>query len=162
VLGVGLGADLEEVLKRLPKLSSVDLEKVALRVGFMRGGKSVKNNSSEYDWLLEGFLIELRKRGLWVGSNVPKKLITHQYLEKSAEVRKFLLTGLSRTKLSSAEHLELGMLAGTVLMEYLSKAKVALNLKMLTLNVDKVPFALEESFPGYWAARLLGFCLRRS
>lgn len=154
-----MGADLDEVLKRLPKLAAADLDKVALRITFLRGGTPAKNSASEYDWLMEGFLVELRKRGLWTGNSAPKKLISYQYLEKAAEVRAFLLQGLGRGKLSAPEQLLVGALAGAVLIEYLSKAKVNVTLKVLLLNVDKVPTALEAAFPGYWSAKLLAFCL---
>lgn len=154
-----MGADLDEILRRLPNLAPADLAKVALRIDFLRGAAPGKNKSAEYDWLLEGFLVELRKRGLWAGNAVPKKLMSPHYVEKAGEVKAFLLEGLNRVKLNSAEHLSLGALAGRVLAAYLSKAKINVTLKVLLLNVDKVPLALEAAFPGYWSAKLLAFCL---
>lgn len=155
--GRALKGDLAEVLRRLPKLSSSDLDQISSRISFLRD-TSVSASPAEYDWLMEGFMSELRRRGLWSGALAPRKsVIPGSYAKASAEVRAYLLQNLKTVKLRPMELSALGTLAGSALVDYLTKARVPIGVKTLLLNADKVPAALENAFPGYWAAGLLAF-----
>ena len=155
-------SDLSTVLKHLPKLGRPDLEKVRRRVVFLLGvvTPDTKGNPPEQDWLLDGITSELRRRGLWSSSPIPKKLLPEGYAAKSATVQEHLLKGLAKSNPRSVERMALGGLAATALADYLTKVKAPLGPKILLNNIEKVPLALEESFPGYCAQKLLGFCIK--
>src|ERR1035437_19351 len=153
-------SDLTLVLKHLPKLGRPDLEKVRQRVVFLLGVAATKGNHPEQDWLLDGITSELRRRGLWSSSPIPKKLLPEGYAAKSATVQEHLLKGLAKSNPRSVERMALGGLAATALADYLTKVKAPLGPKILLNNIEKVPLALEESFPGYCAQKLLGFCIK--
>ena len=153
-------AELATVLKYLPKLGRPDLEKVRQRVIFLLGVAAPKGNSPDQDWMLDGITSELRRRGLWARtSTIPAKMLPEGYAEKSAVVRAHLLKGWAKPNSRPVERMALGGLAAVALADYLTKVKVPVGPKTLLNNVEKVPLALEESFPGYWAQKLLGFCI---
>ena len=112
--------------------------------------------------MLDGITSELRRRGLWSRSPVPKKLLPEGFAEKSVVVREHLLKGLTKPNPRPAERMALGALAAAALADYLTKVQVPVGPKTLLNNIEKVPLALEESFPGYWAQKLLGFCVKVS
>ena len=148
------------MLQRLPELSAAELVQVRARVGFLVGS-SAKDTNSNHDWLLEGFTLELRRRGLWSrAQTVPKRLLPTDYAAKAASIREHLLKGRGGLKLRSNESMILGAAAASVLANYLIRAKVPVTPKTLFNNLEKVPVALEAAFPGYWAAGLLGFVLK--
>ena len=160
---MGGNSDLTLVLKNLPKLGRPDLEKVRQRVVFLLGVAASKGHSPEQDWLLDGITNELRRRGLWARtSTIPAKLLPDGYAEKSAVVREHLLKGLAKPNPKPVERMALGGLAAAALADYLTKVQVPVGPKTLLNNVEKIPLALEESFPGYWAQKLLGFCVKVS
>lgn len=154
-------SSLPEVLKHLPKLSGKELEEVRLKVGALLAlsGTSTGPTLSQ-DWLLDGITAELRRRGLWLRAYpIPHKLLPPEYQAKSEGVRAHLLRGLGATVIRPVQRMSLGGLAASVLADYLVKRKVAVGPKTLLGNVEKVPGALEEAFPGYWEQGLLGFCI---
>ena len=156
-------ADLTVVLKHLPKLGRPDLEKVRQRTVFLLGvaAPTTKGNHPEQDWLLEGFTNELRRRGLWARIyTIPAKLLPDGFAEKSTRIRDHLLKGLTKPNPRPVERMALGSLAAAALADYLTKVQVPVGPKTLLNNIEKVPLALEESFPGYWAQKLLGFCVK--
>ena len=158
-------SDLTVVLKHLPKLGRPDLEKVRQRAVFLLGvaAPTTKGAPPEQDWLLDGIISELRRRGLWARTSViPVKMLPEGYANKSAVVRLHLSKGLTKPNLRPVERMALGRLAAAALADYLTKVQVPVGPKTLLNNIDKVPLALEESFPGYWAQKLLGFCVKVS
>jgi len=159
-LKVKVGSSLQEVLRRLPQLSSAELDKVAGRLAALRGTGAV-TKVEDNDWLLEGLTQELRRRGLWMRDYpVLKKLIPSNYVAASPAVRDHLLLGWGKKPIRTIEKLALAALAGGVLADYLTKIKLPVTPRTVLVNVDKVPVALEESFPGYWASGLLSYCVR--
>jgi hypothetical protein len=150
------------VLSQLTNFTTSELLEVKKRATFLLGvaAPTTKGDHPEQDWLLEGFTNELRRRGLWARSTFPSKLLPEGYAEKSAVVRAHLLKGLAKPNPRSVERMALGGLAAAALADYLTKVQVPLGPKTLLNNIEKVPLALEESFPGYWAQKLLGFCVK--
>lgn len=150
-------SSLQTVFKLLPALSAKELVEVRQRLDLLAPKKP---STGVDDWLLLGLTKELQKRGLlsgcYYGPIMPK-----DYAVKADEARTFLLKGYVNDKPATVERLALGQLAGFVLAEYLPKLKIPLGPKTLLINIDKIPVALEESFPGYWASRALGLCIGR-
>lgn len=150
----------QELLRKLPELSSADLEKVRLRVQLLSssGKSSTKPARDADDWLADGFCLELRRRGL-LTSRPHSAIFPKAWAEKSTAVQEFLLKGFKK-KLVTAEKLALAQLCASLLLDYLQRAGAPVGPKMLFANVDKVPQALEAAFPGYWASQVLHFCIR--
>ena len=124
-------------------------------------GTSPKTKEQSQDWLLLGLTGELRRRGLWARTcPLPAKLLPTDYAEKAEHVRQHLLKGYNSPNPRTVERMALGGLAGSVLADYLTKIRVPVTPKTVLINVEKVPVALEESFPGYWGQKLLGFCIQ--
>ncbi len=151
---------LSSILKNLPKLKRAELEQVKQRTNFLLGVTNGAAKEAGHDWLLEGLTGELRRRGLWTGRALPARLLPVDYAAKGSSVRAHLLKGLAKPSARTVERMALGGLAGTVLVDYLTKIRVPVTPKTLLANVEKIPVALEESFPGYWGQGLLGFCIK--
>lgn len=148
----------QELLRRLPELSKSDLEKVKHRVQLLSGGSAnfAQSRENQEDWLLVGFGRELRRRGLLAGK-VWNNLVPKSWNEKSSSVREFLIKGASH-RLTTPERISLAQVSADSLAEYLTRASITVSPKTLFSNVDKVPVALDCSFPGYWGAKKLDFC----
>ena len=152
-------SNLAIVLKHIPKLSLPELKAVQLRLSFLLGTCPSKAAPTD-DWLLEGILAELRKRGLWARKvTFPKNILPTYYEAKAAIVRDHLLLGVAKPNLRPPERMSLGTLAAMALADYLMKVQVPVSPKTMLNNIEKIPLALEESYPGYWDQKLLGFYL---
>lgn len=149
---------LSSVLKTLPKFKPAELEQIRQRISFLLGTKPKSKDNQ--DWLLEGITIELRKRGLWAGGMLPQRLTPTDYPAKAELVKQHLLRGIADPNPRLIERMSLAGLAGAVLMDYLQKIRVPVTPKTVLINIEKVPVALEEAFPGYWSQKLLGFCIK--
>lgn len=150
------------ILKHLPNLKAKELAQVKDRINFLLGisGEIPKPIYVGNDWLLEGLTVELRRRGLWLKSYpLPAPLLPQDYPAKGEAVRQHLIKGIGQAKLVNGDTRALGVLGASVLMAYLTKIKVPVGPKTVLNNLDKIPLALEESFPGYWAGGMLKSCL---
>lgn len=154
-------SSLQEILRQLPSLTKKELEEIRLKAGALLSLSSEAPPSAlTEDWLLDGITLELRRRGLWLRTYpIPKKLLPDGYSAKASAVRSHLLKGVGTTVVNPAQRMSLGELAGSALADFLLRRKVPVGPKTLLGNVEKVPGALEEAFPGYWEQGLLGFCL---
>lgn len=154
---------LSEVLKRLPLLSAAELLQVQQRIVAL-GCLTVQAVAApkDFDWLLAGITSELRQRGLWAQKVIPARIVPSRYKEEAPLIRSYLLEGWSPTPNAprANELTILGTLAANALAERLRRAQVPVSVKTLLNNVDKVPAALDDAFPGYWSNKLLRFCVR--
>lgn len=154
---------LASVLAHLPQLNPKELVQIRGRVNFLLGMTTDAKASpqrSDHDWLLEGLTQELRRQGLWLKNYpLPKAIFSKDYALMAAPVRDHLLKGVGRAKLETAQLRSLGVLGTSALTHYLKKIRVPVGPKTVLINIDKIPVALEESFPGYWESGLLGSCL---
>lgn len=162
-------SDLGLVLRALPTLTREELQQVRTRisaVGSLTGSASIipqpsAANTSGDDYILTGITGELRRRGLLKPtSRVAPTLLTKDYHAASSDVRAFLEDNI---KLSRAvDFAALGKLCGRELAAYLERGRVPVLPRTLVLNVQKIPEALDASFPGYLEAGLLArFCWGR-
>lgn len=146
---------LKEVLTRLPTLKAAELAQVEARLVLLK--KSTPTPGQ--DWLLEGITFELRRRGFWTQNTVPPSLLPKGYKELGEASRTFLLKGVKQD-LKPVERLALGALAGAALIALLERRGVPVGPKSVLGALNRVGTALEEAFPGYWAAGALGVCLK--
>lgn len=152
--------ELTLVLKNLPNLTPEELEKVRQRL-YALSGLSPEAPRTQ-DWLLVGATEELRRRGLWMKSYpVPTRLLPDKFTAKSKALQEFLLKGLGKDKPQRAECLSIAIVATRSLTDWLERNKVPISPRTVLFNLDKIPTALEYSFPGYWAQGLLGVVLGR-
>lgn len=153
-------SELQEVIRRLPHLSKSELGEVRKRLQVL-GVVDKAPGVDKDDWLLTGISEELRKRGVWAkGLTVPTE-ISKNYATKAKAVREHLLAGFAVPPARMAELMALGALAGQVLAQWLVRHKVPVRAKTMLDNVEKLPAALEDAFPNYWASRALGICLEK-
>lgn len=151
----------QELLRKLPELSTTDLEKVRRRLQLLRGSSAPSSATAKLkaeDWLVEGFCTELRRRGLFAGGRYPS-LLPSNWSEKSEGVKTFLLKGFSN-KINMTEKRALAALSASQLIDYFQRGGIKVTPKLLFANVEKIPEALEASFPGYWQAQAFSFCIR--
>jgi hypothetical protein len=120
----------------------------------------VQSDRPEADWLLQGFLQELKRR------NQPAvavdwrmiRSIAPNYEVRAQEVRDYFednLPGTSRTELQA-----LGAVLGRALAVYI-EPRMPVALRPLLTNVGSTSEALENSFPGYLASGMLPLLIRR-
>lgn len=158
--------DLTTVLGFIPKLEPEELQQVKNRItGFtsLGGGVLPPQTSNNYlgDYLFDGCLFELRRRGLMRRDGIiARNRIPSNYYEDAAEVRK-LLAGHVGNKLKPVELASLGRLLARCLADYLERGMVPILPKTLLQNISKVPVALDAAYPGYLEAGLLSFCWRK-
>lgn len=143
-----------EILLALPTLSKADLEKIKLRASLLIGSTPATPTADQELWLCTGFMHELKRRGLgaFMVAGLPA--------ERVRFIQDYLLQGFGDTQTKQVERLALAELAANALANYLAKGKVPISAKTLYANIDKVPQALEASFPGYWNARAFWVCLQ--
>jgi hypothetical protein len=142
-----------EVLAALPKLSDAELDEVVRRVAFLRKGKTSSPTES-YNWLIDGAVAELKRRGL--SGYLPKTVWPSQ--QTIVRIQDHLSEGLGKVS-SGVERQATALLAVRTLCDYLIKINIPLTPKTVLANLDKIPQALEDSFPGYWRAGLLMACV---
>ena len=161
-------SNLQEILRRLPQLTRVELETLQLRLkaalSLTAASGSAAPDSPVEDWLLEGLYFELRRRGLLILNSrlPPAKLreIAPNFAAESAHVRKQIEGPLKRFRgpLSPREGLSLGALAARALAEYISPP-TPLSPRTMLLNVSKVPEAIDHSYPDYLQSGLFNHLL---
>lgn len=160
--------DYETLLRELPRLSKVQLGKVKARVVSLMGFSSDPRTQSPHgpdDWLLDGFVEVLRARGL-SSSIPPQKLwsqLTHKtgYDNAAPPIKDALEKALS-VKGGTLQRLELetfGRIAADCLCDYLD-GWGEISFQGLCRATRHIPTALNEAFPGYLRAGMLGFLLR--
>jgi hypothetical protein len=155
-------ADLTEILRRLPRLAPSELEKVAGRLTALRGTASVKADNAP-DWLLDGIIIELRRRGVIGPTARPglaqMRAFAPDYVNQSEEVRAGLLQGI-RYKPRPPELSQLGAFAARALADDLEGGPAPVCLEVMVRNLPKMLGAVDNCFPGYLGCGLLGHLMR--
>lgn len=150
--------DIQSSLLGLTRDELIELQKT-IRLMLRR-----KETKDDEDWLLPSLLQEIKDRGL--SFTIPQyfKIKTDKsyrgYVSKSAKVRAALSKRLPNLKL--VEKYALAHLCATFLADYVEEIYGILNLDILLWNVEKIPEALDRSFPGYLQSGLLHVILRPS
>jgi hypothetical protein len=149
----------DETLSNLPKFNRRQLEEIRRRCAFLLQQKSTKHETLEdEDWILEGILIEIRRRGLGPppGFRIQRHSSYANFSTQSANVRELLVKTISN--LTATERRFFGEVAAKELARYIHWKDISLN--VLLENVSLVPQALEKAFPGYLTSGMMGVMLR--
>ncbi len=166
------------VFKLLPALTPSELEGVRARLlvlgGLGRGSEEKRAPGlprGGEDYLLEGVVFELRRRGLLASkARVPRRMIPGSFNQISQGMQKHL-EGFINKRLNTVEKTALGQLAARALADYLEKHSYyktkegqwvlrPLSISGMLSGVAKIPAALDEAFPSYLVAGKLPICWR--
>jgi hypothetical protein len=151
---------LAQILKLLPQLKPAEQIEVQSKLGFLMMNLSEpKEKPGTSDWLAEGIVYELDRRGLafkrlhgyW------QKLAPIRFDKVSLAVRGSLERGFDKP-LTEPQKYVLGRVVAMALVDYLANKWNArpLTLKSVLEAVPDTLAALDESYPGYLAAGMLG------
>lgn len=160
-----MSPELTAVLRALPKLQPHELRQIQLKAGASLAlsgvtAKQIIQDDPIGDYLLDGVIAELRRRGLLGQSGgLFKRLMPPAYQEASAGVRKHLNERVGQLK--AGELAALGQLSARALADYLERGRVPVSPATLMNNISKVPVAIDASFPGYLEAGVLASCWRK-
>lgn len=164
-------AEFTDIISTLPRLSAEQLEEVRKRISALQAlsGKTAGKieaapiqAADEFDYLLEGVLEEIRARGL--GPTIPggfriRKLKSFaNYSEKSGRIKELLAKNLG-PGIKRAEYRALGLILARSLARSL-EVWTEISLDTMLRNIDKIPDALDQAFPGYLNSGLLHMLLK--
>lgn len=150
--------NLQTVLKLLPDLKPHEQIEVRKRLDFLTQSNPFQaKKSAREEWLEDCVTEELLRRGITFGSDCKGRL-PKGYWQESEAVRKFLLKAIDKP-LSTAEKYALGRVTARALADYLENTP-GFGLKVMFQQINKVPQALDASFPGYIADGMLGMLVK--
>jgi hypothetical protein len=149
----------------IPRLSPDERSKLKMLVTKHPGAEAKKTalsvNVLQSDWLLQGILAELARRGHkhHVASLAQIRSLAPDYELSSQEIRGHL-ESLVKKHIESptrAELATLGVAAARALMDHF-ESKMPLGLKPMLNVVSRTTEAIESSFPGYLRSGMI-YCL---
>jgi uracil-DNA glycosylase len=158
-------AAFEQIRAMIPKLDPDERHKLRMLVTKHPGAK-VKSlapsvNGLQADWLLQGILAELGRRGHkhHVASLAQVRGLAPDYELSSQEVRAHLESLVKKhiENPTRAELMTLGVAVACALMDYFA-SKMPVGLKPMLNVVGRTTEALESSFPGYLQSGMI-YCL---
>jgi hypothetical protein len=161
-------AGYKDILESVPYLKRNELEELRLRVNFNLKAKStspVKEPIESEDWILEGIKTEIERRGLMdkgMQFRIKNNTSFQGFQTKSQAVRELLAK--AAPDLTVIERRYLGEVAAKELARYIEgwnseDYQVVISLHTLLRYVDRIPEAIEHSFPGYIASQMLGIII---
>lgn len=117
-----------------------------------------KQPETNEDWLLEGVFAEIKSRGIPIPPMSKLRLDNSfkSYSQKSEVIRTLLESQGDLTKLQKRQ---LAIICTKCLAAYLDNF-TEVSLHSVFTFVDRIPEALERSFPGYLSSHLLLFILK--
>jgi hypothetical protein len=160
---VTVSLEVSRMIAKLPSLTKEDRAALRGALLMLGGAESSPPGDIAFDWLLDGILYELKRRGLpYPGFTLPRlRALAPNYVNESVPIRVRLAqaTGVGKNQ---TERLLLGRLVAGVLIDHLIETgpNRPLGLKVVLTNVGQTFEALENAFPGYlenWPVWLLGY-----
>jgi hypothetical protein len=151
-------SELNTVLKLIPKLNPKEQLEIKQKLDFLLQGIKTHPNRPLDDWLTEGIVTELVRRGLLHKGMDWKRVAPSGYQQQSESIRT-LLKAATRRPLTAGEQYALGRLVARALADYLQNTP-GFGLKVMLQNISKVSEALENSYPGYLVAGMLGMLIK--
>lgn len=158
----------QQIIAFLPNLSAADLAEVATALKLtqsLTGSTSgpTARALAEDDWLLAGIVAHLSRVNLLTGENslfeLKRRGAYKEYLKKNAQVKGFLLTLEKQLKSSTRHRPQLALLCAQALHELL-ESRGYFSVSAMLSQIDKLPEALDSSFPGYISGGLLQYILQ--
>lgn len=160
-----LPVNFQSITSALPNLTKKELEDIRRRcVILLQSKQSTRQNIEEDDWLLYGVGQELKYRGLEDGERFAAFRIKNAssysgYLEKARAVRTLLEE--CAPNITTVERRYLGEIAAKELARYIDTWKnTDVSRDSLLHHIDKIPVALQRSFPNYLESKLLGMLIK--
>lgn len=154
-------SNLQTIVKLLPELKPNELVEVRKRLQALTSITAPAPTKATDDWLENCITEELIRRGVSFGTDW-KGRMPKGYRQQAEAVREFLTKAVTvnalpvRTQpLTSAEKYALGRVTARALADYLSWQE-HFGLKVMLQQINKIPEALDASFPGYVASGMLG------
>src|SRR6266702_495958 len=150
------------ILLTLPSLTRTQLEEVRRRASYvlqLTAGNVRKQVLEQQDWLLEGIVSELKYRGLWIDAfkfHIKNNKSFHSYQTKSEKVRELLEQ--ASPNMTLIEKTVLGQICGY---ELACLLRMNVSLHDMLEHVDLIPIAIDKSYPGYLASRMLGVIIKK-
>lgn len=152
-------SSLQIIFRLLPTLSSAEMLELRKRVILLSSESSPVTKS----WLLEGVTLELRRRGLWAGTLVPKHLLPSGWQRDAEAAENYLLEGLGKKNPTRTDKIALGALAASAIIDRLTRQKfhpVSPSPKKVLASISQVAIAMDDAYPGYWGSAAFGLCLK--
>ncbi len=150
----------DQLLTLIPLLSNSQVIQVKDHLSLLH-----TTNLTKSSWLLEGAHAELRRRGLMGrSSSFPPKVLKSfdkDYQLKLMEAERFLEEQIG-SKMTPPEKLRIASIAIETLCDMLLENGRTPSLRMVVVNLQNIPLALDWAFPGYAAAGLLGMVVRQN
>lgn len=151
------------LLKNLPLATPEQLGKIRERLALLSSGQVDAGTASkeEEDWLLDG-IIEIRaaaglmKRSDLVGVRRSRSYPTYE--PKAKAMRAFIVSKLGNV--SPTQKVALGRLLAGALIDYLANMELT-TLSAILNNVDKLPDAIHQAYPGYLESKMLIYLVER-
>jgi hypothetical protein len=159
----------QQALHLLPSLTADERKNLRVALGQFNGSaKSVVATSSVDDWLFEGVLKELSRRGLVyrVKDAADVQRIAPNYEDDAAFVRSTLEKSLKQGMPDFRRiHLSaLGCASARCLANYITSWRLQspLGLKFMLTNTSKTFEAIDKSFPGYLQSGMVSVLVQRA
>ena len=152
-----------QVQALIPKLAPEERTKIRMlltkHAGVKESRAAISVNTARADWLLQGYLDELERRGqkYHVGGMAQIRVLCADYEMNAQAVRANLEEMLDEP--SRAELLTLGTLIAKALIRRFPKLPIGL--QPLLSVTGRALEALDDSFPGYIAAGMLSCLITR-
>ena len=155
----------DQIIALIPKLGPAELAEVQAALKFngaMQGASDAPLLMSS-DWVLNGIATYLIRRGLIEAQGalwgLKKRDAYKAYIHKLAPVAAFLARLEGQVKTHTRHRPQLAAICATALADWLEKRSIFSVSTMLS-QIDKLPEALDEAYPGYVKAGLFSFVLR--
>lgn len=154
-----------QIIALLPKLTHAELAEVRTAIkmlGALDGGPAPAAPTQGDDWLLSGIATYLVRRGLLPESKaffeLKRRDAYKQYLSKLPALMGFLTKLEQDNKLGRRHRITVAFLCARSLGDMLERRNYFSVGAMLS-QIDKMPEALDNAYPGYIEAGLFGFIL---
>jgi len=160
----------EQIVALLPKLTAAERGEVLTALKFLgtlaetpRGSGGVKHPEPG-DFLFEGIVEYLKKEGLVSGKNVSYDLQRRdaykQFKLKWESQRMYIARLIKQSSGGTRYNYQVAFICAAALADLLRK-KGIFSVSAMLSQIDKIPEALEDAFPGYVSSGMFGFILNR-
>ncbi len=153
------------IARDLPKLNQSELKELKKRIDALIQLEVEWDDHPkaipDHDWLTDGIWSELARRGLVEKTFIVRRVRASSpkdYEARSAAIRKLILQHVN-PPLPYPGLMALGQVCGEALARFIQHQE-HFGLKSMLYSIDRVPEALEASFPGYLECGMIGFLIR--
>ncbi len=147
----------EEIAETFTGLSQPDRDFLLSKLEALRKFDPVDDDQS--DWLLYGFITELKARRIWIDMRaIRSKTSYRKFMAQSKDVRDFLEESIPR--MTRVEKIALGGRVAKLLADDLM-LWAKLSLDSMIANVGQIPALVDRQLPGYRQAGWMGMLVGR-